>query len=62
MAVKVIQKFVRSCSECPHFQYYSGGMYECDLTDERMKKDEAEERIADKCPLPWAGDFQKARP
>ena len=53
--VRVIQTFVRACDDCPNCGYYSGGMYECSLTFERIRPDNRKVQVGDKCPLPFAG-------
>jgi hypothetical protein len=55
MSVRIIQTFVRTCNDCPHNHYYSGGMYQCSLTDERMSPERKKDRVGDLCPLPFAG-------
>ena len=55
MAVRVIQTFVSSCGQCQHNSYYSGGVYECRLTDERISQSLRDHAVGDYCPLPFAG-------
>jgi hypothetical protein len=52
---RVIQTFIRRCSDCPHSHYYSGGVYECGLTDEKMTLEAKDSRVGAHCPLPFAG-------
>lgn len=40
---------VSSCKECPHYAYYSGGMYECRKADAPVRDSSI---IAPFCPLP----------
>lgn len=62
MAKRIIQTFVGSCSECPHWKYYSGGVYECTLTDERMGRARSEVEVGRMCPLPFAGGAPTKEP
>jgi hypothetical protein len=40
MPVKILG-LVRSCTECPHRQYYSGGVYECAKLQQPLTPGEA---------------------
>lgn len=53
--LRVIQQFISVCAECPNCTYYSGGMYECTLTKERLTPDNKKYGIGKNCPLPYAG-------
>jgi hypothetical protein len=48
MPVKILG-LVRSCMECPHRQYYSGGVYECAKLQQPLIAGEA---MPVWCPLP----------
>ena len=53
MVARVIQTFINVCTDCPHCQYYSAGMYECMITLERLP--DRKDHVGDRCPLPFAG-------
>ena len=55
MAARVIQTFVERCAECPRSRYYSGGLYECALTNERMDAETRLSCVGARCPLPFSG-------
>lgn len=59
---RVIQKFVRTCSDCPNCVYYSGGMHECTITYERISPSDKKERVGHQCPLPFAGPIVPPAP
>ncbi len=49
---KVITKLIRTCRECPHGSYYSGGAYECEAANNKRFPDrEAGEKVQPWCPL-----------
>lgn len=60
MASRVIQTFVDNCRECPRCNYYSGGVYVCTLTDERILPDVRGYEVGKRCPLPFAGPIDRA--
>lgn len=55
MGCRIIQTFVNACSDCPNCSYYSGGMYECSLTDEKIRPDDRKVQVGKNCPLAFAG-------
>lgn len=54
MPVPKILKLVQSCGECPHYRYYSGGVYQCALVGQAVREKES---VAPFCPL---SDFPSA--
>jgi hypothetical protein len=48
MAVKILG-LVSGCTQCPHRQYYSGGVYECAKVQQKLV---ASETMPVWCPLP----------
>lgn len=48
MSTPKVLDLVRSCGECPHYHYYSGGSYECKLVGQ-IVRDKSD--IAPFCPL-----------
>ncbi|NHK29148.1 hypothetical protein FF098_014605 [Parvularcula flava] len=40
------------CRSCPHRDYYSGGVYECTKTGERLEYNHADNYFGGLCPLP----------
>jgi len=55
MASRIIQTFIETCNDCPNCHYYSGGMYECGITDERIRPEDRKQQVGSICPLPFAG-------
>lgn len=48
---RVIMKVIRTCEECPHGNYNSGGMWFCRAAERDFSGNEANKKVQPFCPL-----------